>query len=115
MYIYYMEKLCKLHGLTSFSEGERPRCRKCMVIAVNKRRRKVKLMAIEYKGGKCENCGYDKCQGALDFHHLEGNLKSYTISYKGHTRAWEEIKKELDKCILLCANCHRELHSCSDS
>lgn len=67
-------------------------------------------MSIEYKGGKCEKCSYDKCNRALIFHHINPKKKKFGISAKGITRSWEKLKKELDKCILLCANCHAELH-----
>ena len=67
-------------------------------------------MAIEYKGGKCENCGYDNCRKAFEFHHIDPTTKEFTIS-AGHTRSWDRMKKEIDKCVLLCANCHREVHA----
>ena len=67
-------------------------------------------MAIEYKGGKCVKCGYNKCNAALDFHHLDPTQKEFNLGSHGHTRSWERMKVELDKCILLCANCHREIH-----
>jgi hypothetical protein len=105
-----MIKICNLHGETEFSNSERPRCKKCLVIAVIKRRKKVKQMAIDYKGGKCEECGYNKCNGALDFHHLDPSQKIFHIGQYGHSRSWNRVKEELDKCILLCSNCHRELH-----
>ena len=79
--------------------------------AVTARRKKLKKMAIEYKGGKCIFCGYDKCNDALDFHHLDLKEKEFGLSVRGLTRSWEKIKEELDKCILVCANCHRELHA----
>ena len=47
---------------------------------------------------------------ALEFHHTDSDGKDFGISAKGYTRSWEEVRKELDKCILLCANCHREVH-----
>ncbi len=83
------------------------------VKAVRERRRKLKLMAVEYKGGCCENkkCGYNKCVDVLEFHHLDPNEKDFGIASDGLTRSWEKIKEELDKCIMLCANCHREEHS----
>ena len=81
-----------------------------LIDAVQKRRKKVRKMAIEYKGAKCYNCGYDKCYEALEFHHLNSGGKDFGISDKGYTRSWTKIKEELDKCILLCANCHREVH-----
>lgn len=80
------------------------------VEAVQKRRRKVKKLAIQYKGGKCERCGYDKCSRALEFHHLDPNEKDFGIGHKGYTRSWEKVKEELDKCIMVCANCHAEIH-----
>lgn len=68
-------------------------------------------MAISYKGGKCCICGYSKCNAALEFHHLNPNEKDFGIASKGYTRAWNKVKEELDKCILVCSNCHRELHN----
>lgn len=106
-----MEKLCKKHGLTDFSEGSRSRCRKCAVKAVQKRRNKLKVLAVEYKGGKCQKCGYNKCIAALEFHHLDPTQKEFSIGNKGYTRSWDKIQQELDKCILVCANCHREIHT----
>ncbi len=81
-----------------------------MVQAVRKRRIKLRQMAREYKGGKCEICGYQKCDRALSFHHLNPKEKSFGVSAKGLTRSWEAIRNEIDKCILLCANCHMEIH-----
>jgi len=65
---------------------------------------------VLYKGGKCEICGYNKCLGALDFHHLNPNEKDFSISDSSKYHNLEEMKKEVDKCILVCANCHREIH-----
>lgn len=79
--------------------------------AVAKRRKKLKVMAIEYKGGKCMVCGYRKFVGALDFHHIDEKTKQFDLSSRGLTRAWSRIQIELDKCVLLCANCHREIHA----
>ena len=81
-----------------------------LIRAVAKRRRKIKLLAIQYKGGKCQVCGYNKYPGALDLHHIDGQ-KSFGIADKGYTRSWETTKKELDKCVLVCANCHREIEA----
>lgn len=79
-----------------------------LIKAVAKLRRKIKLLSVQYKGGKCQICGYNKYVGALDLHHIKGQ-KSFSIGDKGYTRSWERTKQELDKCILVCANCHREL------
>ena len=68
-------------------------------------------MAVEYKGGKCEICGYGRCIEALEFHHKNASSKDFGISEKGYTRSWKKVMEELDKCIMVCANCHRELHA----
>jgi hypothetical protein len=81
-----------------------------MVQAVSKRRVKLRQMARDYKGGKCEICGYDKCSRALSFHHLDPKEKEFGVSDKGLTRSWLKIQNEIDKCILICANCHMEVH-----
>jgi len=84
--------------------------REYLIKAVAKRRKKIRKMAVEYKGGKCILCEYDKCIQALEFHHRNDNEKVFGISAKGYTRAWKKVVEELDKCVLVCANCHRELH-----
>ena len=82
-----------------------------LIQAVQKRRRKLREKAINYKGGHCQVCGYSNCLEALEFHHLHSDGKDFGISDKGYTRSWQKIVEELDKCVLLCANCHREVHS----
>jgi 5-methylcytosine-specific restriction endonuclease McrA len=69
----------------------------------------LKKLAIAYKGGKCEVCGYDFCNAALEFHHIIEIDKEFNISSKH--RFNDEFKKELDKCILVCCRCHREIHA----
>lgn len=86
--------------------------RQYLIRAVHKRRKKIREMALEYKGSGCELCGYDRCSEALEFHHNSSN-KDFSISDRGYTRSWKKVKEELDKCLLLCANCHRELHASS--
>lgn len=71
-------------------------------------RQKVKLKLIEYKGGKCEECGYNKCPQSLQFHHINPKEKDFNIS--GRTYSFEKMKSEVDKCKMLCANCHIEAH-----
>ena len=79
--------------------------------AVSKRRKHLREKAREYKGGKCMLCGYDRCLEALDFHHIDPKKKDFGLSEKGMTRSWDKIKMEIDKCVLICANCHREIHA----
>ena len=73
------------------------------------KRRAIKEMLIAYKGGKCERCGYNKCNRALEFHHLDPSQKDFGIS-KHINRNINDLKVEVDKCILLCSNCHAEVH-----
>ncbi len=79
--------------------------------AVTARRKKLKAMVVEYKGGKCVLCGYSRSVWALDLHHVDGSQKEFGLSVRGLTRSWEKIKEESDKCVLVCANCHREIHA----
>lgn len=73
-------------------------------------RNRLKERATYVLGEKCQICGYNKCISALDFHHV--NPEEKEITFSGNTnRSWEATRKELQKCILLCANCHREVHS----
>jgi len=75
-------------------------------------RERTKHRAIDYLGGSCERCGYKRCKDALEFHHRDSTEKSFSVSKAMvHIRSWEAIRAELDKCDLLCANCHRELHA----
>lgn len=85
-------------------------CKACHNQNTIERGRKNKQKYIDYKGGKCENCGYDTCSDALEFHHKDPIQKD--PSFKS-IRYWglEKAKEELDKCLLLCANCHREKHA----
>lgn len=54
-------------------------------------------------------CGYDKCINALEFHHEDPKIKKFAISSYKYL-SWDKIKEELDKCVLICSNCYRELH-----
>jgi hypothetical protein len=78
-------------------------------LKANFRHQARKRDAIDYKGGKCIKCDYDKSQVAMDFHHRDPNQKDKKWSYL-RTRPIEKLKDELDKCDLVCKNCHRKLH-----
>jgi len=78
--------------------------------AVTKRRKQIRLKAIAQLGGKCTKCGYSKYPEVLEFHHKDPSEKDFSISRKGHCRSWQRVSKEIEKCDLLCANCHREVH-----
>lgn len=79
--------------------------------AVTLRRRKLKQLLVEYRGGKCVLCGYRRSVWAMDLHHIDGSKKEFGLSVRGLTRSWEKLKQEADKCVLVCANCHREIHA----
>jgi 5-methylcytosine-specific restriction endonuclease McrA len=75
--------------------------------ASTERQRRNKRELVEYKGGECCICSYKDCDSALDFHHLRD--KSFTIS-SARGRSLDNLKKEADKTILVCRNCHAEVH-----
>lgn len=72
------------------------------------RRRALRAHAIQIMGGSCRICGYNACESAMDFHHLDDFEKEFTISDK--MTSWDAIERELLKCVLLCSRCHREVH-----
>lgn len=87
-------------------------CKTCFNKRMARRWENYKIRFIEIKGEhcSCSICGYNKCLAALEFHHLDSEEKDFQIS-KGYSYSFERIKKELEKCILVCANCHREIHN----
>lgn len=86
-------------------------CKSCLSNQSKERHNAIKLLCVQYKGGKCVHCGYDKYIGALEFHHTDKN-KDYGLSERIRIKkSFNEMKSELDKCDLVCSNCHREIHS----
>ena len=83
-------------------------CKDCFLEKNTIKRLKVKQKAVDYLGGKCSKCGYNKCLAALDFHHINPHEKDK--DYTNFRLSFDKLKTELDKCVLLCANCHREEH-----
>ena len=108
-----MEFTCKDCGLVGGKEyfySYKHQCKKCW----NKRtykssRDKLDLLIVE-RGGACERCGYNKYFGALDWHHLDPTEKEFGISGRRGSPI-DELRKETDKCQLLCKNCHCEVHA----
>ena len=108
-----MKAMCSIHGITEFrNESKRKprwRCKACLAEAFNQRRRERKKWAVDYLGGECCVCGYSRCLEALEFHHTNPQDKEFQLS--NHFRLpIERFEAELKKCVLLCANCHREAH-----
>jgi len=92
------------------SNGYHTYCKECLSKLIIKRQRDFKIKCVEYKGGKCYCCGYKKYLGALEFHHINPKHKDFVISRTSRVSFNDKIKKELDKCILVCSNCHKEIH-----
>jgi hypothetical protein len=105
-----IERSCTLCGRTYVydrNKGHQPT--KCNSCSANANLDKVKLKALIYKGNKCQVCGYAKSPKALVFHHENPKIKDFSMS-ENWSRSWSVLKTELDKCILVCANCHGEIH-----
>lgn len=73
-------------------------------------RQTLKSNLVYVHGEKCSICGYNKCLSALEFHHLDSEEKEFNLSNNSNI-ATEKALAESKKCILVCANCHREIHS----
>lgn len=79
--------------------------------AVKRWRVSSKKRVVESMGGKCQCCGYDKTDSALELHHINPEEKELSFgAIRANPKSWDKIVEELRKCILLCANCHREVH-----
>jgi hypothetical protein len=96
---YYINKNKKVYSY----------CKQCGKNKTVTQQKQLKLQCINYKGGKCSICGYDKYFGSMEFHHLDPSKKDFGIS-DGRCYNFNKIKIELDKCILVCSNCHKEIH-----
>lgn len=102
----YCCKECKIENLGNYYDREKAQ------IAQNKKRLERKLFLLEKYDFKCSKCGYDQNISALDFHHIDPNTKKFTLDGKNLTsKNIEDIFIEAEKCIVLCANCHREHHN----
>ena len=107
----YSDPLCKHCGEDDpkkFYAKMKTTCYSCHGDHLEKYRLQVRDEALAYKGGKCEHCGYDKYRGALEFHHKDPAQKD-PAGLRKYNRT--KLFAELDKCVLLCANCHREEHA----
>lgn len=80
---------------------------KCGTCYIAGNRKRKKEFAVKLFGGKCQKCGYDRCIHSLAFHHVENKENNISIL---HTASWKRYLDELKKCVLICCNCHNELH-----
>jgi hypothetical protein len=87
------------------------RCKRCRMERVSQRRRKIKAILVAEAGGRCAVCRYDRCAAALHFHHVDPSTKRFHLSMQGVTRSLAAARTEMEKCVLLCANCHAEVES----
>lgn len=78
---------------------------------VVKHRRERKLRAVAYMGSTCHACGRDRPASLFEFHHWDASQKDFGLSESGIPRSWAKTVAELAKCVMLCANCHREVHA----
>ena len=75
-------------------------------------RKRTKTLIIKSMGGCCQTCGYNKCESALELHHIDPSKKDFTFGkLRASPRQVDLLKNELKKCILLCCLCHREVHA----
>jgi transposase len=104
---------CKHHGQTAFVLDCRGyyRCGRCRSAAVARRRRRVKELLVAEAGGACCVCGYDRNVRALHFHHLDPSSKRLEINARGAGIALERLQAEVQKCVLVCANCHAKVEA----
>lgn len=112
----YKIDYCGKHGNTKF-KGEKQnkagrlrwRCVACGYSRQLNWIRKTKRRLVEICGGGCKICGYNKCLDALDFHHLDKELKCFELTE--HRQSLEKKLEEVKKCVLLCCRCHREVEA----
>ncbi len=85
----------------------KPNCKQCE--KTNKFSRYYSIMQKVFGQLECEICGYDRVLHALELHHLDATEKEIDPS---QMKSFQEVKivQEMEKCQLLCANCHREAH-----
>ena len=109
----YIDKLCiceecgREYIYKRYQGHTTTRCNSCQV---KTKRGKLKIKAVIMLGGKCSKCGYDRCLTNLCFHHINPEEKKMELCLLDRF-PWSVVEAELKKCILLCTNCHGELHA----
>lgn len=108
-----IDKYCLICGQPfkpkTAAANQRTCCYNCMPDGIQLNRSGFLDLLRKSHGGKCERCGYNNYLGALDFHHINPNEKDFTIGNRNFKL--KECVEEIKKCVLLCSNCHREIHA----
>jgi hypothetical protein len=109
------QRKCKKHGMFIhyLNKGKKSswKCQKCNTEYVTESRRRNKLKLIEAFGGKCSKCAYNRYAGSLEFHHTDPSQKDFGLSSGGNSWSYKRMFAEAQKCILVCSNCHKEIHA----
>ena len=111
-------KFCKIHGNSKHElnkiVGNKKyyKCRICKNSRKSDIRKNNKYQLVEYMGKKCQICKYSKCLSALEIHHIVPKEKTLEFSKISRDNKLQDYRNEIDNtpCILVCANCHREIH-----
>lgn len=100
-------KFCSLRCKNAFTNNKHQN-----YVSQQERGRRRRQLLIRQKGGRCERCGYGRNGAALAFHHLNPAVKSFGIDLRGCSNtSWDTLVAEAGKCLLLCLNCHSEIHN----
>ena len=107
------EKFCLLCGKKFIPKtgaaNQRLCCYECMPDGTQLGRSDFLNLLRQKRGGKCERCGYNTYLGALEFHHLNPSKKDFTVGDRDFKL--KDCIEESKKCVMICANCHREVHA----
>ena len=105
----YTCRSCGKEGAEHFYASAKYQCKECWNSRTAKTQKDKIVMLKESYGGKCTVCGYDKSLNALEFHHTDPSEKEFNLGARRGLKE-ETLRKELDKCVLVCRNCHAEIH-----
>ena len=105
---------CKECGCDLFKDGKKELkgalCMKCYYQVIKRKRKSLKCQAVKHAGDKCNDCGESFPDCVYDFHHTQDDKEGCVGNMTHNCRPWDVIKEEVDKCVMLCANCHRIRH-----
>jgi hypothetical protein len=100
-------KFCSLQCKNAFTNNKHQN-----YVSQQQRGRQRRRLLIQQKSGRCQLCGYNRNEAALAFHHLDPGIKSFPLDLRNCSNTtWEALVTESLKCLLLCLNCHAEIHN----